>query len=88
MENHKRAPRTNLPDELEDRSEPSNDHRIRLLYKCISELGEMDRIIISLELEDIRQAEIAEITGISESHVRVKIHRIREKLTKKFKQYE
>ena len=88
MENHKRAPRTNRPDELEDRSEPSNDHRIRLLYKCISEPGEMDRIIISLELEDIRQAEIAEITGISESHVRVKIHRIREKLTKKFKQYE
>ena len=44
--------------------------------------------IISLELEDIKQAEIAEILGLSEANVRVRIHRIKEKLTKKFESYD
>ena len=56
------------------------------MYKCIAELPETERIIISLELEDIRQAEIATIVGLSEANVRVKIHRIKEKLTQKFKE--
>jgi RNA polymerase sigma-70 factor (ECF subfamily) len=51
-------------------------------------LKEIDRIIISLELEDMKQADIATIVGISESNVRVKIHRIKEKLTEKFKRYD
>ena len=57
---------------------------IFFLYKCISELPETDRIIISLELEDVKQNEIAEIVGLSEGNIRVKIHRIKEKLSKKF----
>jgi RNA polymerase sigma-70 factor (ECF subfamily) len=40
-----------------------------------------------LELEDLKQAEIANIVGLSESNVRVKIHRIKEKLTQKFKEH-
>ena len=44
----------------------------------------MDRIIISLEMEDIKQAEIARITGLSEANIRVRVHRIKEKLSKKF----
>jgi len=60
--------------------------QIQLLYQFISELPETDRIIISLELEEVRQAEIAGIVGLSESNIRVRIHRIKEKLTKKFKE--
>ena len=48
----------------------------------------MDRIIISLELEDVKQAEIAAVVGLSESNVRVKVHRIKEKLAAKFSSYE
>lgn len=59
--------------------------QIQLLYQFISELPETDRIIISLELEEVKQAEIAQITGLSEANIRVKIHRIKEKLTQKFK---
>ena len=62
--------------------------RLRLLYKLIAELPEMDRILISLELEDVRQAEIARITGLSEGNVRVRIHRIKALLTKKIRAYE
>jgi RNA polymerase sigma-70 factor (ECF subfamily) len=88
LERQNRMQRTELPFQLEEKAEAPNEEKIRFLYKCISELNETDRIIISLELENIRQSEIAEIVGISENNVRVKIHRIKEKLTTKFKQYE
>jgi RNA polymerase sigma-70 factor (ECF subfamily) len=42
------------------------------LYKCIAELPETDRIIISPELEDVKQAEIAKIVGLLRSKYRVK----------------
>jgi RNA polymerase sigma-70 factor (ECF subfamily) len=62
--------------------------KVQLLYKFISELPEIDRIIISLELENINQSEIAKIAGLSESNIRVKIYRIKEKLIIKFKNHE
>jgi RNA polymerase sigma-70 factor (ECF subfamily) len=34
--------------------------------------SETDRIIISLELEEVKQAEIAKIVGLSEANIRVK----------------
>ena len=55
--------------------------------KCISELGETDRIIISLELENIKQEDIANIVGLSSTNVRVRIHRIKEKLRVKLREY-
>ncbi len=88
IERNNRMPKTDLPEQIEDTLEPDMEWQSRLLYKCIAELPETDRIIISLELEDVKQAEIAKITGLSESNVRVKICRIKEKLTQKFKQYE
>ncbi len=86
IEKEKRFSRTDLPINLEEKKQESLEPQIQLLYRFISELPETDRIIISLELEDIKQAEIAQITGLSESNVRVKIHRIKEKLTQKFKE--
>lgn len=86
IEKDKRLKKSELPISLKQESEISIEPQIKLLHKYISELTEIERIIISLELEDIKQAEIAEIVGITPSNVRVKIHRIKEKLTKKFKQ--
>ncbi|XZF14383.1 RNA polymerase sigma factor [Chitinophagaceae bacterium MMS25-I14] len=88
MEKQGRTVKTQLPAEIEDVKQPSVEGKMQFLYQCISELPETDRIIISLELEDIKQAEIAVITGISEANVRVRIHRIKEKLTRKFERYE
>jgi RNA polymerase sigma-70 factor (ECF subfamily) len=89
LEKQKRLPKDNFPGEIAEAApEPTPDNKIAFLYQCINELKELDRIIISLELEDIRQAEIATIVGISEANVRVKIHRIKEKLTEKFKYYD
>lgn len=64
------------------------EQNVQFLYKCISELKEIDRIIIALELEDLNQKEIAKIVGLSEGNIRVRIHRIKEKLARKFKENE
>ncbi len=88
IEKEKRLPKSELKFEIEDKILPNIERQTAFLYQSIATLSESDRIIISLELEDIKQAEIAKIVGISEANVRVKIHRIKEKLTEKFKRYE
>jgi RNA polymerase sigma-70 factor (ECF subfamily) len=85
IEKQNRFPRAELPINLIEEKQVNIEPKIQYLYKCISELPETERIIISLELENIKQAEIANIVGLSESNIRVKIHRIKEKLTQKFK---
>ncbi|MBO3100296.1 RNA polymerase sigma factor [Gelidibacter pelagius] len=81
-----KMPKSELPLDIKDEILDTNIEKdIQFLYQCISELQEVERIIISLELEDMNQKEIAEIVGLSEGNVRVKIHRIKEKLTQKFK---
>jgi RNA polymerase sigma-70 factor (ECF subfamily) len=86
IEKQNRFSKAELPLNLVEEKQANIEPQIKLLYKFISELPEADRIIISLELENIKQAEIANIVGLSEANIRVKIHRIKEKLTQKFKQ--
>lgn len=88
IEKSKRLPQ--IDKEIDMSESPSNDKEAQsqFLYNCIAELNEIDRLIISLELEDVDQKEIAQIVGISAGNVRVKVHRIKEKLTKKFENYE
>ena len=57
-----------------------NSKEINRLYECISQLKESERIIITLVLEEKPYEEIAEITGITENNLRVKIHRIKKEL--------
>jgi len=56
--------------------------RVKLLYKQISLLKDLDKTIIFLYLEQCAYEEIAEITGISTKNVSVRLVRIREKLRK------
>lgn len=88
IERSKRTIITELPVQLPVVQEESQEEKLNFLYSCIAELEETERIIISLVLEDLPQAEIAAIVGLTEVNTRVKIHRIKEKLSKKFKQHE
>jgi RNA polymerase sigma-70 factor, ECF subfamily len=88
LERQHRMPRTTMPAELAESIEPDIEPQVRILYQCISQLPETDRLIISLELEDVKQAEIARIVGLGESNVRVRIHRIKERLAQKIKSHE
>jgi RNA polymerase sigma-70 factor (ECF subfamily) len=81
----KRNQVTELPDDLPELNEENKEPALDYLYSCIAALEETDRIIISLVLEDLPQAEIASIVGLSEVNIRVKIHRIKRKLSEKFK---
>lgn len=87
VEINKRIVKVELPYHLPDVSEETDYDKLSFLYKAISELEEIERIIISLVLEDLPQAEIAEIVGLSAGNTRVRIHRIKEKLAIKFKDY-
>ncbi len=88
IEKQNRFLKAELPINLKEEKEVNIEPQIQFLYKCISELPETERIIISLELENIKQSEIASIVGLSEVNIRVKIYRIKEKLTQKFKENE
>jgi RNA polymerase sigma-70 factor (ECF subfamily) len=85
IEISKRMITSELPANLAAANEESPEEKLAFLHKCIAELEESERIIISLELEDVPQAEIADIVGLTEGNTRVKIHRIKEKLAAKFK---
>lgn len=87
LEIAKRMPAGEMPYQLAATEAVTNDDKLTFLYKCIAELPETDRIIISLELEEMPQAEIAQVVGLSDVNIRVKVHRIKEKLAKKFKAY-
>jgi RNA polymerase sigma-70 factor (ECF subfamily) len=86
VEKNKRVMKVELPFNLPAApQEETDEEKLAYLYSCIAELEEMERIIIGLVLEDLPQAEIAAIVGTSNGNIRVKIHRIKEKLAIKFK---
>jgi RNA polymerase sigma-70 factor (ECF subfamily) len=58
-----------------------------VLYQAIRGLSEIDRMIITLHLDGYENEEIADISGFTKNNVAVKLHRIKEALTKKLKQY-
>jgi RNA polymerase sigma-70 factor (ECF subfamily) len=69
-------------------ADKEKQEQIKTLYTCISKLDENERIIITLVMDEIPYPEIAEISGISEGNLRVKIHRIKHKLTELYNQHE
>jgi RNA polymerase sigma-70 factor (ECF subfamily) len=85
IEVSKRMVKEELPYQIADTPDESPEEKLAFLYRCIAEMEETERIIISLVLEDLPQAEIAEVVGLSHANVRVKVHRIKEKLALKFK---
>ncbi|MCU0325177.1 MAG: sigma-70 family RNA polymerase sigma factor [Spirosomaceae bacterium] len=65
-------------------TESSNDDeqeaKSTFLYHAISKLSEIEKAIIMLYLEEHSNDEIAQIMGITQNNVRVKLHRIQEKI--------
>lgn len=62
--------------------EVQKEKQLTQLHACISKLFDFDKSVILLELEGLPQREIAEVTGLTHESVRVRIHRIKEKLLK------
>lgn len=72
--------------ELEDKSPGNEDleEKIDLLQVFISELGELDKALMILYLEERPYREIAEILGITETNVATKLSRIKGRLKQQF----
>ena len=81
FENHK----TQLSDEYAISEIIDYSEDIKILYKAISKLSKIEKAIIMLWLEEKAYSEIAEIVGISEKNVSVKLVRSKKKLAKTIK---
>jgi RNA polymerase sigma-70 factor (ECF subfamily) len=64
------------------------DEKLAFFQKFMAELPSSERTLVSLYLEDLSTREMAEVTGMSEANVRVRIHRIREKIKNQWEEKE
>ena len=87
-ETEKKHQHVAVPKQIPEAPQQNIEDKLQVLYKCIGGLKETERIIISLVLEGLPGSDIAAITGISEANVRVKIHRLKDKLSQLYKAYE
>lgn len=71
------------PEEFSEKNQ-----QVAQLYLCISKLEESERLIITMVLDELPYPEIAAISGITEGNLRVKIYRIKHKLTELYNDYE
>ena len=65
---------------IEKEIDGSEQEKFCFLNECISTLKETETSLIVLYLDDLSYKKIAEITGLSENHIAVKMKRIRKKL--------
>lgn len=66
----------------EEDNHSAKEGQLAMMYTCINKLPQEQKAIIILELEGLPQKEIAEIMGLTHEAVRVRIHRIKNSLTK------
>lgn len=64
----------------EEMYDTRTEEQIRMLNNAVVQLTGIEKSIILLFLEDKKYEEIAEITGITQNYVRVKMNRIKKKL--------
>lgn len=69
-----------------DENSKEKELQLNQLYRCINKLKIENKSIILLELEGLPQKEIADIMGLKHETIRVRIHRIKNELTKCVKQ--
>ncbi|MCE4566351.1 sigma-70 family RNA polymerase sigma factor [Maribellus sp. CM-23] len=67
---------------VDEAYDTETEEKIKELHKAINYLTGIEKSIVLLFLEDKKYEEIAEITGITQNYVRVKMNRIKKKLKK------
>ncbi|MFZ1809378.1 MAG: sigma-70 family RNA polymerase sigma factor [Cyclobacteriaceae bacterium] len=63
----------------------NEDERVEWLYREINKLNEIDKSLCVMLLDDFSYKEMADMLGISESNVAVKIHRLKKYLAEQSK---
>jgi len=67
--------------EMPGEAAPAESERLEWLYARIREFPPADRTLLLLHLDKVAYAEIAEITGLSESNIGVRLHRLKQQLS-------
>lgn len=77
----KKKPQIILTPELPDEPEaPQESEQTDQLFAALKKLNDEEKALITLYLEELSYREIAEITGITENNVGVKLNRIKSKI--------
>jgi RNA polymerase sigma-70 factor (ECF subfamily) len=63
-----------------DEYDETQEQQLKLLYNAVRQLGDIDKALVFLYLEDKDYTEIADTLGITEVNARVKMNRIKNKL--------
>lgn len=63
-----------------DDYDETQEQQLRLMYNALKQLGDIDKALVFLYLEDKDYGEISDTLGISEVNARVKMNRIKKKL--------
>ena len=72
-----------VPYEISADSVPTEkEDQLKELYRAVAHLGEIEKAIVMLYLEDKSYDEMEEILGINQNNLRVKMNRIKERLRK------
>jgi RNA polymerase sigma-70 factor (ECF subfamily) len=53
---------------------------VNMLYTAINRLPELDRLIITMTLDELSYKQIADVTGLTANHIGVKVNRIKKTL--------
>ena len=63
-----------------DEYDDTEEKQLKLIYDAVKQLGDIDKALVFLYLEDKNYTEIAGTLGITEVNARVKMNRIKNKL--------
>ncbi|MFO7865162.1 MAG: sigma-70 family RNA polymerase sigma factor [Salinivirgaceae bacterium] len=74
---------SSIIDEEELHEKLENEEKYTLLQNELNQLSVIDKALLSLTLEGLTTKEIADVIGITEPNVKVKIHRIKGQLKSK-----
>jgi RNA polymerase sigma-70 factor, ECF subfamily len=62
--------------------------RLERLTRAVADLPPLDRALVALWLEELPYGQIADVTGLSVTHVGVRLHRIKKKLAERLAREE
>lgn len=74
------APADQLVDPSSETIESDSGNLDERLKQLLSSLGETDRAVLLLLLDSINNKQIADVMGVSEGAIRVRLHRIRKRI--------
>lgn len=69
-----------LPERADEDRNAERQHREEIMFVALKQLNSPEKALIALYLDDLSYREIAELTGLTESHVGVKLNRIKTKI--------